>query len=316
MSTYHWKKPFVIFMVLFSTFIVTLMSGGQSLAYENASQATTLEKAVTQSILALGYTPQYGILVTTLAAQTEFVYGSVAFIVSAEGGPISYLFLAQRVGGNWQVSLEGTQTFYSLLKSNPGQLVSQNERSILISGDGISIEGNGSAQLSLPFGTGETWTLTGGPHGNLTGYERPWSALDLQSQDSGHQGLARAAADGIAHLTCGGRIGNFIRLDHANGWQTGYFHIAASSITVNDGQSVSRGQVLGRISTESAPAGSACHGDASGPHVHFSLRRNGAVQAWDGMDVGGWTAHDGSAAYNGCLTRVRDNYTRCQWHGI
>lgn len=58
--------------------------------------------------------------------------------------------------------------------------------------------------------------------------------------------------------------GQYILIDHGNGLSTLYAH--NSSLCVSVGQSVSKGQVI---------AYSGQSGNASGPHVHFEVRKNG-----------------------------------------
>jgi murein DD-endopeptidase MepM/ murein hydrolase activator NlpD len=59
--------------------------------------------------------------------------------------------------------------------------------------------------------------------------------------------------------------GMSIRVQHENGFQTGYYHLG--SIFVADGQKVARGQIIGTIGMT---------GVTTGPHVHWEMKRNGA----------------------------------------
>lgn len=67
-----------------------------------------------------------------------------------------------------------------------------------------------------------------------------------------------------------GGYGNVVIVDHGNGYQTLYAHLSQTS--VGCGQSVSRGQVIGR-------GGST--GNSTGPHLHFEVRyQGGFVNPW------------------------------------
>lgn len=82
---------------------------------------------------------------------------------------------------------------------------------------------------------------------------------------AGAAGTVIATNNGCANYgavgnTCGGRCGNYVQLQHADGTRTIYCHMQLDSIAVSRGQSVSCGQALGR---------SASSGSSSGPHLHF-----------------------------------------------
>jgi murein DD-endopeptidase MepM/ murein hydrolase activator NlpD len=67
--------------------------------------------------------------------------------------------------------------------------------------------------------------------------------------------------------------GNLIIVDHGgtNDWQSVYAHL--SQILVSCGESVDQGQTIGLVGAT---------GNASGPHLHFELREDGAtVNPWD-----------------------------------
>ncbi|HQK17575.1 MAG TPA: M23 family metallopeptidase, partial [Polyangiaceae bacterium] len=67
--------------------------------------------------------------------------------------------------------------------------------------------------------------------------------------------------------TCGGRCGNYVRIDYNDGTSALYCHLQLNSIMVSVGQQVSCGQQIAR---------SASSGNSSGPHLHFGLRVGGA----------------------------------------
>jgi murein DD-endopeptidase MepM/ murein hydrolase activator NlpD len=59
--------------------------------------------------------------------------------------------------------------------------------------------------------------------------------------------------------------GMSIRIKHADGFETGYYHLGA--IFVAEGQQVARGQIVASIGMT---------GVTTGPHVHWELKKNGA----------------------------------------
>ncbi len=214
---------------------------------------------------------------------------------SGDGAPEMLLF-AGKWEKRWQVTLEHTELYGNWLSSMPNSLVPADYVQIY---QEISTRSVNEHQLSLPWATGETWSLTGGPHTN-TG-SGPWSSLDF----AGGSGIARSAADGVVWRASS--CPNFVRVDHSNGWQTGYYHLINEA--VSNGQSISRGTAVGQISTAVG-----CGGSATGNHVHFSLRRNGLVVDIHNHYVGGWLVENGSAEYNGCL--VRGTSRVCQWGSV
>lgn len=237
--------------------------------------------------------------VTIMRQDAEWAWAVTGLEIPAgvHAAPDSYLVIVRLVNEEWVSAVEGTQTFQQWLLLAPDAVISPLEKNIhKIS---LTTQGDGSAQLSLPYATGETWAMTGGPHTNDGAQTGIWSAIDM----NGGSRQVRAARDGVAYRPCNNGIA-FVRVDHADGWQTGYYHLA--SIQVFNMQGVSRGQYLGNTSTVVDPI--ICKGSASGPHVHFSLRRNRTGVAWNGKDVGGWTIQQGSSQYTGVMVRVRDGF--------
>lgn len=274
-------------------------------ALTSAVQSAVNQYRATNSL----YAPRpNGMMITPMKYAGPWVWIIVGIgpLPGADNAPDSHLVLAKYEAGVWQVAVEYTPTFRNWLPQVPDTVVAAREKANFTSTPEAA--GNGSAQLSLPWTTGETWYLTGGPHGSTIGGNRPWAAIDLSNGSQGG-GTVRAAREGTAYVPCG-NAGNFIRVDHPDGYQTGYFHIAQASITVSNGQGITRGHVLGATSAE-VGVGTPCEGSALGPHVHFSLRLNGSGIDINGHDVGGWTVQDGAAAYEGCMKRVSDNHTVC-----
>ena len=76
-----------------------------------------------------------------------------------------------------------------------------------------------------------------------------------------------AAGDGtVAYSGYRGGYGNTIIIDHGNGVASLYAHMRSGSLMVSAGQTVSRGQSIGRVGTT---------GLSTGPHMHFETRVNG-----------------------------------------
>lgn len=77
-----------------------------------------------------------------------------------------------------------------------------------------------------------------------------------------------ASANGVVVVAGpNGGYGNFVVIDHGNGYATAYAH--QSSIAVGEGQTVTQGQVIGYVGST---------GFSTGPHLHFEVRVNGSAQ--------------------------------------
>lgn len=66
----------------------------------------------------------------------------------------------------------------------------------------------------------------------------------------------------------GRECGNGVLIDHGDGWETQYCHLANGSVAVRSGDRVSAGTVLGEIGLS---------GQTQFPHLHLSVRKEGEV---------------------------------------
>ncbi|MEK7534724.1 MAG: peptidoglycan DD-metalloendopeptidase family protein, partial [Patescibacteria group bacterium] len=141
-----------------------------------------------------------------------------------------------------------------------------------------------------------------------------------------------AAASGIATFKSAehsGGAGNVIKIDHENGYQTWYEHLAGNDLIVSsEGTTVSvqKGQVIGRVGMT---------GNTSGPHIHFSVFKDtnnnnvfdddypyGVVDplGWEGENPDSWSLYssggkNGTISYNLFTARAKPKSTTIQATG-
>jgi LasA protease len=138
--------------------------------------------------------------------------------------------------------------------------------------------------MRLPYAVDQAWSYTGGPH-PMAGDVR--SSIDL----AGGDGRVLAARAGVAYTMCDSGTG-WLRVVHDRGFATDYYHLADAIAA--DGRRVEEGEFLGRIGTDVS-----CGGSATGPHVHFSLRRDGRYVPIDRYSFGKWAIRAGDDPYEG-----------------
>ena len=109
-----------------------------------------------------------------------------------------------------------------------------------------------------------------------------------------HQGIDFAAgtgtpivapADGVVvEARRWGGYGNWLRIRHANGLESGYGHLSRYGSGIRAGQRVSQGQVVAYVGSTGA---------STGPHLHYELWRNGqrinpaGVKTQEGSELSG-----------------------------
>lgn len=96
-----------------------------------------------------------------------------------------------------------------------------------------------------------------------------------------HNGIDIGASHGSSIVAAGSgtvigaaysnSMGNYVMISHGNGITTVYMH--CSSLLVQSGQQVSKGQQIAKVGST---------GYSTGPHLHFSVMKNGSyVNPWD-----------------------------------
>ena len=127
--------------------------------------------------------------------------------------------------------------------------------------------GSGSGESTGSF----MWPV---PHTHsITSYmEWRWGRMHngIDIAGGGDYGQPFVAADGGTVVWSGddgGGYGNYVMIDHGNGYMTVYGH--ACELACSTGDYVSQGQVIGYIGST---------GNSTGPHLHFEVRLDGEYQ--------------------------------------
>lgn len=157
--------------------------------------------------------------------------------------------------------------------------------------------------LKLPWAPGETWYLTGGPHGAWASGSA-WAALDFappHDQLGCYQSGAwvTAMADGQVTRSDSGAVVTDLDGDGyaGTGWSITYMHVEARD-RVPVGAIVQAGDALGHPSCEG--------GFSNGTHVHVARAFNGHWISADGLapfTMSGWTSQGLGREYDGLLIK-------------
>jgi LasA protease len=157
--------------------------------------------------------------------------------------------------------------------------------------------------MSLPFGQGETWNFTGGPHGGWdTG--SAWAAVDFAPPGEGagcspSDTWVTAVADGPIVRASNGAVVQDLDGDRfeETGWTVLYMHIESRD-RVTPGTVLKKGDRIGHPSCEG--------GVAFATHTHIARRYNGMWIAADGsipFNFDGYISSGTGIEYDGYLTR-------------
>lgn len=135
-----------------------------------------------------------------------------------------------------------------------------------------------SKQIQFDPGTGWYYPL---PKGNVSVTSLfGWRTHPLTGKPNNHSGTDIAAAGGTSIYAARGGVvqtsayasssyGEYVVINHGDGYVTLYAHMQRGSRTVKEGDIVKQGQVIGKVGMT---------GSATGNHLHLELRINGVRQ--------------------------------------
>lgn len=107
------------------------------------------------------------------------------------------------------------------------------------------------------------WPTSGGITQRYVWYHR---GVDIANKSTPNVLAADSGRIVVAGWPDNFGYGNRVLIEHGNGFQTLYGHLASVSVTA--GQTVNRGDVIGRMGST---------GRSTGPHLHFEVRRGGEL---------------------------------------
>ncbi|OPA10800.1 peptidoglycan DD-metalloendopeptidase family protein [Bacillus cereus] len=222
-----------------------------------------------------------------LSKDEHWAFGTLVILAPNITGtfPEGQLFIAKKEATHWQVALEGMDLFGELSQQIPNTMMNSQEKKTFSLLGTAKLSSQNRLELRLPYEKGQSWIMSGGPHG-WSGSDSPYSSLDLYGEDQ----RVLAAGDGIAYTMCSNNKG-WIRIYHENGYATDYYHLW-NNIRA-DGHSIQEGTFLGYTGTDVS-----CGGYASGRHVHFSLLQSNTRLSLQEKEVGGWVFFE-TAPYKG-----------------
>lgn len=220
----------------------------------------------------------------------QWAFGGSAFELpdNVHANPVTSLFIAVSVGGEWDVALQRDADFSDVVARAPSDLFTDAGERRVLAGGGFASDARPG--LALPWAEDQDGWRHWGVHGN-GGNTRPFNAIDFYDGD----GKVHASAPGYLYRFCG-TVNPYVEVHHVNGWATGYYHLRDQT-DVPSGSYVERYDYLGEIAEELP-----CGGRANGDHVHWTLWHLNQEVAVSGRVIGGYVWSEGEA-YRGWAGR-------------
>lgn len=157
------------------------------------------------------------------------------------------------------------------------------------------------AGMQFPYPIGCSWEFNGAHPDDVSSPNNPLNCIDFTKDwccwGNPVPEPVVSAHDGI--ITASDRCWMKIKKDAV--WSTGYYHM--DSLKLKKGDLVKSNQIVGKYADNKAQA-ICMGGGAGGPHVHWSLWKNGEPCPINGLVLSGWTIHSGTSAYDENCTRM------------
>ena len=229
-----------------------------------------------------------GVTINVASDTNAGTYAVIAGLAAMDEQNISLILDNSQVNGFYQT--------YTRLFGNDDPLDQANH--INIPG-GIGALAAPDNLLQLPYLRGLSWYFGGVHNTNGTPTFTDASSLDFYpwpiawGGDTSNMWVV-AAASGIPtrYSDCGFKVSHSGAVNV--GWETTYYHLEGAKYLSG---SINQNDKIGMIANTFAEA-TCTGGAASGPHVHFSLKYNGAYFAINGTPLSGWYVHSGRYSYD------------------
>ena len=142
------------------------------------------------------------------------------------------------------------------------QIIIQNGRVDEIIENIVSGKGDFDWPMPSPYGKEYITSYSGSRLNPVTNmWENAHGAIDIGAPA---MTSIYAAADGVVVMsTWHDSYGNYVKIDHGNGWSTLYAHQTKQAVKI--GENVKKGDVIGYVGST---------GDSTGNHLHFEIRSN------------------------------------------
>lgn len=172
-----------------------------------------------------------------------------------------------------------------------------------------------SNYFQLPFPVGESWR-NGGSHTNNGSGTYPQSSLDFNAGGYWGDNLSHIWVSSSAPGTIKNHSSCFSEIIHDDGWSTTYYHIENTQYAT--GARVGRNVRVANYANDKSQA--LCNGGQStGPHLHFSMKRNGQFYHLNGMKFSGYEVRTGRNSYDSHCSYfwlARAGYKYCAWSNV
>ena len=166
--------------------------------------------------------------------------------------------------------------------------------------------------LQFPWPIGESWKF-GGAHTTQGSGDFPLSSLDLFDRGNWGDDLTDvnvvAAGGGTVkvHSSCS------IEIVHDEQFSTSYYHM--DNLAPASGSTIDINTKIGNYASDKAQA--LCNGGASsGPHVHFTLKKDGMQEHLLDYELSYYLVHPGQTSYDSDCSRFwleKDGVKVCSW---